>query len=201
MIAASSVGIFLIATLYVAFQSMREWAKARFHRGKPGRSRRPANDPPLAGGANRPLTLASTTASSLRSGAHPLMNEVLIKRAYDPPSSGDGFRVLVDRLWPRGLKREEAKIGLWLKDVAPSDELRKWFGHDPEKWQDFANRYRAELARNPALDNLLAATRQHKRVTLLFAAKDSEHNNAVVLQAVCKKRTARSGPTAPGGAA
>jgi len=117
-----------------------------------------------------------------------MTNEIAIKRAYDPPSPGDGFRVLVDRIWPRGVKREEADIDLWLKDVAPSTGLRKWFGHDPEKWPGFGDCYRAELAGNSSFDELLAVARQHKRVTLVFAARDAEHNNAVVLQALCKKR-------------
>lgn len=116
------------------------------------------------------------------------MAEVAIKRAYDPPSPSDGFRVLVDRIWPRGVKREKANIDLWLKDVAPSTDLRKWFGHDPAKWRGFEDRYRAELAGNSSVDELLAVVRQHKRVTLVFAARDAEHNNAVVLQALCKRR-------------
>ena len=116
------------------------------------------------------------------------MSEIGIKRAYESPAPDDGFRVLVDRIWPRGVKREEAKIDLWLKDVAPSTALRKWFGHVPAKWPGFQDRYRAELAGNAALDDLLAAARQHRRVTLVFAAKDTEHNNAVVLQALCKHR-------------
>ncbi len=116
------------------------------------------------------------------------MSAVAIKRAYEPPTSDDGFRVLVDRIWPRGVKRQEARIDLWLKDVAPSTALRQWFGHLPAKWPGFQDRYRAELAGNAAFDDLLAAARQHQRVTLVFAAKDVEHNNAVVLQALCKTR-------------
>lgn len=112
------------------------------------------------------------------------MSEIQVKRAYDPPAASDGMRVLVDRLWPRGLKREDAKIDLWLKDVAPSADLRRWFGHDPARWPGFQERYRAELAGNAALDELRATVKHHKRVTLLFAAKDTEHNNAVVLRAV-----------------
>jgi len=113
------------------------------------------------------------------------VSELRIKRAYDPPAPEDGVRVLVDRLWPRGLKRDGARIDLWLKDVAPSAELRRWFGHDPAKWPGFQDRYRAELAGNPALDELRALLRQGKRVTLLFAARDTERNNAAVLHAVC----------------
>jgi uncharacterized protein YeaO (DUF488 family) len=113
------------------------------------------------------------------------MSAVRVKRVYDPPTPEDGVRILVDRLWPRGVKREEAKVDLWLKDIAPSADLRRWFGHDPARWPGFRDRYRAELAGNPALDELLALVAEGRQVTLLFAAKDTEHNNAVVLQAVC----------------
>ena len=115
------------------------------------------------------------------------MNEVRVKRAYDPPAADDGVRVLVDRLWPRGLKRDGARIDRWLKDVAPSADLRRWFGHDPVRWPGFQDRYRAELADNAALDELLALIDQGKRVTLLFGARDTEHNNAVALQAHCER--------------
>jgi uncharacterized protein YeaO (DUF488 family) len=113
------------------------------------------------------------------------MSEVRVKRAYDPPAPDDGLRVLVDRLWPRGLKRQKAKIDLWLKDVAPSTELRRWFGHDPARWAEFQDRYRAELAGNAALRELLGIVKQRRRVTLLFGARDVEHNDAVVLRALC----------------
>ena len=93
--------------------------------------------------------------------------------------------MLVDRLWPRGLRRDEAKIDLWLKDVAPSVELRRWFGHAPARWPGFQDHYRAELAGNAALDELLAMVKQGKPVTLLFGARDVERNNAVVLRAFC----------------
>ncbi len=110
------------------------------------------------------------------------MSEVRVKRVYDPQASDDGVRVLVDRLWPRGMKRDEAGIDLWLKDVAPSPGLRRWFGHDPARWPGFQDRYRAELADNAALNELLAIIKQGKRVTLLFGARDLKHNNAVALQ-------------------
>jgi uncharacterized protein YeaO (DUF488 family) len=113
------------------------------------------------------------------------MSEVRVKRAYDPPAPDDGLRVLVDRLWPRGLTRDEAKIDLWLKEVAPSTALRRWFGHDPARWAGFQERYRAELAGSAALKELLGIVKHGKPVTLLFGAKDTEHNNAVVLQALC----------------
>lgn len=103
------------------------------------------------------------------------------KRIYDAPAADDGFRILVDRRWPRGVKKENARIALWLKEIAPSEELRKWFGHDPAKWGAFKRRYFAELRRQP---ELLALLRLHARagaVTLLYSAKDEKHNNAVAL--------------------
>jgi uncharacterized protein YeaO (DUF488 family) len=116
------------------------------------------------------------------------MSEVRVKRCYDPPAADDGVRVLVDRLWPRGLKRDEAGINIWLKDVAPSADLRRWFGHDPARWASFQDRYRAELAGSAALDKLLALAKGGERVTLLYGARDTEHNNAVVLHAICNQR-------------
>jgi len=102
-----------------------------------------------------------------------------IKRIYEPPSADDGTRVLVDRLWPRGVSKDEARIDHWPKAVAPSPELRKWFGHDPAHWEEFGRRYRAELSANTeAVDQL-----RHLRgkVTLLYAAHDEQHNHALVL--------------------
>jgi uncharacterized protein YeaO (DUF488 family) len=111
------------------------------------------------------------------------MKPVRVKRVYDVPSPDDGVRVLVDRLWPRGLKRETAKIDLWLKDVAPSDELRRWFGHDPNRWAQFQKRYRAELAQNAEpVAALRELVKGRKPLTLLYAAKDIERNNAIVLR-------------------
>ncbi|PRX90744.1 DUF488 domain-containing protein [Allonocardiopsis opalescens] len=104
-----------------------------------------------------------------------------IKRVYDEPDSGDGFRVLVDRLWPRGLSKDRAALDLWLKDVAPSPELRTWFGHRADRFAEFAERYTAELDRNPAVDRLREAARAHPAVTLLYGAKDPEVNHAAVL--------------------
>lgn len=108
---------------------------------------------------------------------------ISMKRAYEPPSRSDGLRVLVDRLWPRGVTKAEADIDLWLKHVAPSTELRKWFGHDPGKWPEFQKRYRAELKGNPALSELRQLCRQG-HVTLVYAARDELHNAAVVLRQV-----------------
>lgn len=105
-----------------------------------------------------------------------------VKRVYEPRSDGDGFRILVDRLWPRGLAKADASIDLWLKDIAPSAELRRWFGHDPEKWPEFCRRYRDELDRNiEALETLRRAT-DKGTVTLLYSARDEQHNNAVALR-------------------
>jgi uncharacterized protein YeaO (DUF488 family) len=104
------------------------------------------------------------------------------KRVYDIPSTDDGYRVLVDRLWPRGLSRAKARISLWLKEIAPSDTLRKWFGHQPEKWGEFKRKYRAELApKTELVGQMKRLERDNGVVTLLFAAKDTEHNNAKVL--------------------
>lgn len=107
---------------------------------------------------------------------------VRIKRVYDEPSSDDGYRVLVDRVWPRGLNKDEAAFDEWAKDVAPSTELRRWFGHDPARFDEFAERYRAELKGSDALAGLRARCREHPVVTLLYGAKDTEHNQAVVLR-------------------
>lgn len=108
---------------------------------------------------------------------------LLIKRVYDPPAKDHGYRVLVDRIWPRGLSKGAAQIDEWLKDIAPSTALRKWFGHDREKWKEFMQRYFRELDANPAAVAQLRALARGRRVTLLFAAKDIEHNNAVALKA------------------
>ena len=113
------------------------------------------------------------------------MSGIRLKRAYDPPAPADGARILVDRLWPRGLSKERAQVDLWLKEIAPSAELRRWFGHDPAKWAEFRKRYDAELANNPSLEELRALIRRDRRVTLLFGARDVEHNNAVVLRELC----------------
>ena len=115
------------------------------------------------------------------------MSGIRLKRAYDPAEPEDGTRILVDRLWPRGLSRGEAKVDQWLKEVAPSAELRRWFGHDPAKWAEFRRRYKAELADNPSLEELRALLRRERRVTLLFGARDVEHNNAVVLRDLCAR--------------
>lgn len=108
---------------------------------------------------------------------------ITLKRIYDPYSSEDGYRVLVDRLWPRGVSKEKAYLDLWLKEIAPSTELRKWFGHDPKKWEDFEKRYKEELkSKEELIYQLKDLEKKHKHVTLLFGAKDIVHNEAIILQ-------------------
>jgi uncharacterized protein YeaO (DUF488 family) len=114
------------------------------------------------------------------------MAVVQIKRVYEPASQQDGYRILVDRLWPRGISKDELQIGVWLKEVAPSNHLRKWFDHDPAKFAEFSRKYRAELQVNPAMHQLRDLVAQHDVVTLLYGAHDTEHNQAVVLQEVLK---------------
>ena len=111
---------------------------------------------------------------------------VALKRAYEAASDSDGTRVLVDRLWPRGVTKAKARIDVWLKDVAPSTQLRKWFGHDPGKWTEFQRRYRAELKGSEALAELRKLAREG-RVTLVYGAKDEEHNDAVVLAKLLRR--------------
>lgn len=113
---------------------------------------------------------------------------IRVKRVYEKPSRDDGFRVLVDRLWPRGLTKERAALGLWLKDVAPSPELRKWFGHDPARWKGFQARYRKELAGRKDALKLLRQKARERTVTLLYGARDQEHNEARVLKKVLEGR-------------
>lgn len=105
-----------------------------------------------------------------------------IKRAYTPATAEDGQRFLVDRLWPRGVKKEALTLTAWLKDVAPSDALRRWFGHDPERWAEFRRRYRAELKSHPEVLQPLRAARARGVVTLVYSARDEAHNQAVVLR-------------------
>jgi uncharacterized protein YeaO (DUF488 family) len=105
-----------------------------------------------------------------------------IKRVYESPAKDDGTRILIDRLWPRGLTKEKAAIDLWLKDIAPSTELRKWFGHDPKKWNAFQKRYRQELEENKETVALLKSQLKKGPVSLVYGAKDELHNDAVVLK-------------------
>lgn len=114
-----------------------------------------------------------------------------IKRIYAPPSQEDGYRVLVDRLWPRGVSKEKAKADLWLKEIAPTNDLRHWFNHEEEKWPEFQKRYRDELRANPeAVREFKDKTRGHGTVTLLYGAKDEQHNQAIVLKDFLRERNA-----------
>lgn len=112
---------------------------------------------------------------------------IKIKRIYQEPDPRDGLRLLVDRLWPRGIAKEQARVDRWLKEIAPSAELRRWFGHDPAKWEEFRDCYLGELKeRRSLLDEIVRQARE-ETVTLLYAARDEEHNNAVVLKKLLEK--------------
>jgi uncharacterized protein YeaO (DUF488 family) len=113
-----------------------------------------------------------------------------LKRAYEPPAHGDGRRVLVDRLWPRGVSKERLAIDEWMKELAPSTSLRRWFAHDPAKWVSFQQLYKRELEARSELVNVLARYALDGRVTLIFSARDQTHNDATVLAAVVRKRMA-----------
>ena len=113
---------------------------------------------------------------------------IQLKRAYEEASKSDGTRYLVERLWPRGVKKESLRVEAWLKDVAPSTELRKWFSHDPAKWPEFRRRYFEELKANPQAWEPLVAASRRGRVTLVYSSHDSEHNNAVALREFLQQR-------------
>jgi len=119
---------------------------------------------------------------------------IQLKRAYEPAAASDGYRVLVERLWPRGLRKAEAHLDEWLKDVAPSDELRRWFGHEPSRFREFRERYKRELRSDAARATLAELARRAARqtVTLVYSAHDERHNNAVVLAWELERRIARS---------
>ena len=117
---------------------------------------------------------------------------VQIKRANLPAAKSDGARILIDRLWPRGQSKDKLQLTAWVKDIAPSTELRKWFGHDPEKWEAFRKRYRTELDANPeAVEALQELLREHPKATLLFMAHDEKHCNAVVLAEYLREHAPR----------
>jgi len=111
-------------------------------------------------------------------------DHVRLKRAYEAPSSSDGTRILIDRLWPRGLRKEDAAIDQWAKDLAPSTALRKWFGHDPERWPEFKERYAEELSGQSEAFEQLRALARNGTVTLIYSAHDEAHNNAVALREI-----------------
>ena len=112
---------------------------------------------------------------------------IKIKRAYEPIEKSDGFRILVDRLWPRGIKKEDAHFDVWLKEIAPTNELRKWFNHETEKWEEFTKKYRTELKVSPALEELLTLVDKHRIITLVYGAKDEQHNQAIVIKEYLEK--------------
>ena len=112
---------------------------------------------------------------------------IKVKRVYAPVAAEDGFRILVDRLWPRGMSKEKAKLDLWLKDIAPSEALRQWFSHNPDNWQDFQQKYQQELPeKKELLDQIKQLEKKHGTVTLIYSARDLEHNNALVLEKYLK---------------
>jgi uncharacterized protein YeaO (DUF488 family) len=115
-----------------------------------------------------------------------------LKRAYEPPEPGDGTRLLIDRLWPRGVKKSDAAIDRWLRDIAPSGELRRWFAHRPERWPEFRRRYRAELGRHRELVEEIRSAARAGPVTLVYAARDASHNDAVVLRELLTGESAAS---------
>lgn len=122
---------------------------------------------------------------------------IQLKRAYEPASGRDGARFLVERLWPRGVKKSDLPLRAWVKDAAPSSQLRKWFGHDPAKWTEFQRRYLAELRHHPeSLQPILAAARAGGPVTLIYSSHDQEHNNAVALKAHLEALLRASGRSA-----
>ena len=109
-------------------------------------------------------------------------DHVKLKRAYEPPAVDDGARILIDRLWPRGVKKANAAIDEWMREIAPSTELRKWFGHDPKRWSEFQHRYESEIRQHPEQFERLRALARRGRITLVFSARDQAHNDAVVLK-------------------
>jgi uncharacterized protein YeaO (DUF488 family) len=128
--------------------------------------------------------------------------ELLLKRAYEKPARSDGVRVLVDRLWPRGVSKVNLRLDMWAKAVSPSTSLRKWFGHDPERWQEFGKRYKAELKEAEPRKTIAAIVDRAKHtraVTLVYGAKDTEHNEAVVLRGILKRQLRSTKATASGG--
>ena len=116
---------------------------------------------------------------------------ITLKRAYDPASPTDGIRFLVERLWPRGISKAALRVDAWLKEVGPSTALRKWFNHDPEKWEEFRRRYFRELGSHPEVWHPIASAARRGRVTLVYSSHDTQHNNAVALQEFLRKKARR----------
>lgn len=123
-----------------------------------------------------------------------ITDNIKLKRAYERPEAGDGTRILIDRLWPRGVRKVDAAIDRWMKDIAPSSALRKWFGHDPARWHEFRRRYAAEVRQHPEMLEQLRAMARRGSVTLVFSAHDETHNDAIVLRDLLLGRKARPKP-------
>ncbi len=117
--------------------------------------------------------------------------DIKIKRVYENPLPTDGYRVLVDRLWPRGISKNNARLEAWEKDLAPSAELRKWYGHQPERWEEFKKRYRSELSANPAVTEFLEKNRAQQVITLVYAYRDEEYSHALILQEFLKGKLSK----------
>lgn len=152
--------------------------------------------------ANVRRRIAAGGSRPARGGGRATAGAVRLKRAYEDPEAADGYRVLVDRLWPRGVRKDALAIDVWMKEIAPDDELRRWFGHDLSRWKDFAARYRDELRRQPAagLVDELVAQAKRGTLTLVFGAGDELHNQAVVLREMIDRRLrarARAHPRRP----
>lgn len=130
--------------------------------------------------------------SERRHSARERREMLRLKRAYEPAVHADGYRILIDRLWPRGLSKEKAAVNEWMKELAPSADLRRWFGHDPERWREFRRRYERELRARVELVRDIAALASRRRVTLVYGARDEAHNDAVVLAAVVRARMTRA---------
>jgi uncharacterized protein YeaO (DUF488 family) len=142
-----------------------------------------------------PAILAMITLQPMKQGDYGGHMVIKLKRAYEASEPGDGFRILVDRLWPRGISKSSARIDLWLKEIAPSTALRKWFDHDPAKWAEFRDRYFRELDNNQEAVDELMAHFHRGRLTLVYGAKDQEHNDASALKEYLEsRRTQRHGP-------
>ena len=124
------------------------------------------------------------------------MVQLKLKRAYDPPAKSDGYRILVDRLWPRGISKDELRIDLWARDLAPSAALRKWYDHDPAKWGDFRRRYYREIEQHPDVLEEVRGLLRRRNVTLVFAAKDADISNAAALKGYLSRSAARRKPAA-----
>lgn len=137
----------------------------------------------------------SVQRSSQATKAEPRSMNIKIKRVYEQPNRKDGERILVDRLWPRGLTKEKAHVDLWLKEIAPSTELRKWFGHDPDRWKSFRRRYETEITHNDDVIKLLKQKARKGTVTLVYAARDEKHNEALVLKQFLEKSELSAVPT------